>query len=234
MTSLGEDFLEMMRSGGPMMWVLLALSILSLTVLFERFWFWTRTNSSRRLDRLSRMARQLREGDHAGAKLLAEDDGSVYGQVVLRLLEGKPNDAAAMDAVESQRPALERFMPFLTTIITGAPMIGLIGTVIGLIAAFRGLSAATAGTDPRHVSSNLAQALLNTVAGLVVAVIVLFPYNYFRAQIDRTLGRFETLIAAAQAGVSPDSRRDAGPSAAAGPRTTAHSGAPAADASRTA
>jgi biopolymer transport protein ExbB len=199
MTSLGEDFLKMMRNGGPMMWVLLAINILSLTILFERFWFWFRTNSAARLDRLSRMVRQLREGDKAGARLLAEDDNSVYGRVVLGLLEGKPTDAAALQAVETQRHALERFMPFLTTVITGAPMVGLIGTVIGLISAFQGLSSQTAATEPRQISANLAQALLNTVAGLVVAVIVLFPYNFFRAQIDRTLGRFEALIAAAQA-----------------------------------
>jgi biopolymer transport protein ExbB len=198
MTTLVSDFLDMMHHGGPMMWVLLAINLVSLTVLFERFWFWFRTNSRARLDRLGRMIRQLREGDRAGARLLAEDDASVYGRVVLGLLDGRPTDATALQAVEAQRHVLERFMPFLTTVITGAPMVGLIGTVIGLIAAFQGLSSQTAGTDPRHISASLAQALLNTVAGLVVAVIVLFPYNFFRAQIDRTLGRFEALIAAAQ------------------------------------
>jgi biopolymer transport protein ExbB/TolQ len=193
-----RNFYDMMNRGGPVMWVLLAVNFLSWTILFERFWFWLRTNSRARLDRLARMTRLLREGELAKAQVLAEDDDSVYGHVVCKLLEGKPSDAAAMEAVELQRPALERFMPFLTTIITGAPMIGLIGTVIGLIGAFNTLSTQTGNTDPRTVGHSLAQALLNTVAGLVVAVIVLFPYNYFRGQIDRTLGRFESLIAAVQ------------------------------------
>ena len=52
-------------------------------------------------------------------------------------------------------------------------------------------------TDPRDVGQGIAEALLTTAAGLVVAIIILFPYNAFRAQVDRTLGRIESLAAAA-------------------------------------
>jgi biopolymer transport protein ExbB len=53
-------------------------------------------------------------------------------------------------------------------------------------------------TDPTAIGGGIAEALLTTVAGLVVALVVLFPYNAFRAQIDRTLGLAEALVAAAR------------------------------------
>jgi biopolymer transport protein ExbB len=198
--NLWSQFLELMNRGGPAMWVLLALNLASITILVERCWFWFRTNSSARLERLAKINRLLREGNAAGARLLAETDDSIYGRLALRLMEGRVTDASAMEAVEEQRLHLDRFMAFLSTVITGAPMIGLIGTVTGLMASFKFFAAQTASTDPRLVGHGLAEALINTAAGLVVAVIVLFPYNIFRAQVDKALGRFESLIAAAQQG----------------------------------
>jgi biopolymer transport protein ExbB len=198
--NLWNQFLSLMDRGGPAMWVLLVLNLASITILVERCWFWFRTHSSSRLERMAKINRLLREGNVAGARLLAETDDSVYGRLALRLMEGRVTDASAMEAVEEQRLHLDRFMAFLSTVITGAPMIGLIGTVTGLMASFRFFSEQTASTDPRLVGHGLAEALVNTAAGLVVAVTVLFPYNIFRAQVDKALGRFESMIAAAQQG----------------------------------
>jgi biopolymer transport protein ExbB len=102
-----------------------------------------------------------------------------------------------MASMEAQRGRLERYMPTLSTIITAAPMLGILGTVTGIIQSFRLLAPETTTTDPRLVSQGIAEALLTTAAGLIVALVVLFPYNAFRAQIDKTLGRFDALIAAA-------------------------------------
>ncbi len=189
---------DLMHRGGPVLWLLLGLSVVGLTLILERAWFWLSTNSSRRLAAMQQMARHLREGNVAGAKALAEADGGVYGRTVLALLEEKEvSEATGTAIVEAQRGVLERFMPILTSLITGAPLLGLIGTVTGLISTFRFMSDKMMTVDPRGVGLGLSEALLNTVAGLAVALIVLFPYNAYRAQIDRTLGRLEVLVAAA-------------------------------------
>ena len=112
-------------------------------------------------------------------------------------------EALAVDAVESQRRRLERFMPTLSTIITAAPMLGILGTVLGIISSFEVLSeqsAAAGGTDPRSVSLGIAEALITPAAGLIVSLLTLFPYNAFRAQIERTLTRLETLANSAMVG----------------------------------
>lgn len=191
------SFAELMTRGGKIMWPLLLLCLVGLTLVIERAWFWARINSASRLRRVAKMASCLRQGKPNEARLLAQDDSSVYGQVVLMLLSEPFSTALATDAVESQRRRLERFMPTLSTIITAAPMFGILGTVTGIIASFQVLSNQAMATDPNAVSAGIAEALLTTVAGLVVALMVLFPYNAFRAQIEWTLSRIETLAAAA-------------------------------------
>jgi biopolymer transport protein ExbB len=188
---------EVAQRGGWVIWPLGALSVLGLTLIFERFWFFLSTNSPWRRARFREVGRHLREGRRDRAWQLVARDRSVYGRIVHRMVEEGADDAVAAEALESQRHRLERFMPTLGTIITAAPMLGILGTVTGIISAFRVLSDQTV-TDPSEVGSGIAEALLTTVVGLVVALIVLFPYNSFRAQIDRTLGRMEALVTAAQ------------------------------------
>jgi biopolymer transport protein ExbB len=192
-----SGFLALMDRGGPVMWPLLGLSVVALTLGLERGWFFFVTNRGGRVDRAARLAGLLRAGQHDAARQLAATDGGLYGDVVLRLLSEPVTEAAALDAVESQRRRLERFMPTLSTIITAAPMLGILGTVFGIIGAFDLLSAEGRRIDPALVSGEIAEALITTAAGLIVALLALFPFNTFRAQIDRTLSRLEGLAAAA-------------------------------------
>ena len=201
-----RDFID---RGGIVMWPLLALSLLVVTLCVERAWFFVAHNHPGRLRRVERIAAMLRRGDSGDretVRQMAAKDGSVYGDVVLRLLdEPRLTDAAIVAAVESQRRRLERFMPTLSTIITAAPMLGILGTVLGIIDSFELLSAREAGADPAGVSRGIAEALITTAAGLIVALVALFPYNAFRAQIERMLSRIEALCASA-ASVDPPSR----------------------------
>ncbi len=192
-----ERFLDLMHKGGPVMWLLLAMSIVTLALIFERLWFWGRTNSKQQIARVAKLEQLLRQGDTAKAKVLAEDDPSVYGQVIKMILNEGYSEAIAIAVVESQRPRIERYMSVLSTMITAAPLAGLLGTVTGLISTFRLLSDQMTSTDPRSVGLGLSEALLNTAAGLIVAVVAIFPYNAFRVQVDRTLGRMESILAAA-------------------------------------
>jgi len=199
-TAISETFSELITRGGMVMWPLLGLSLLSATLLFERVWFFIRSNNPRRLSRVRAMARRLRENDQAEAKAIARADSGLYGDVVVRLLDEPASEAAAMDVIESQRPRLERFMPTLSTIITVAPMLGILGTVLGIISSFDLLSDQTGTADPRTVSQGIAEALLTTAAGLVIAIFTLFPYNALRVQVDRSLAVIESLAWAAVAG----------------------------------
>jgi len=221
--TVAMTFQELMSKGGYVMWPLLVLSVVALGLILERAWFFARTNSGATLRSVAKLTTLLREGRRAEARSLAEADATVYGQVTRSLLTAdKPaTEALAVDAIEGQRRRLERFMPTLSTIITAAPMLGILGTVLGIIVSFEAISAQTglpgsasggaaAGVaasggmaDPRAVGSGIAEALITTAAGLIVAVVTLFPYNALRAQVDRTLSRLESLAAAAVEGGRP-------------------------------
>ena len=215
-----QAFYEFMARGGIAMWPLLLLSITSLTLLLERGWYFIRINRPGQVRQAARLGELLRQGEHEGAGRLArQSEAGLYGRFVCDLLPpatagGGATEAAALEAIERHRRRVERFMPTLSTIITAAPMLGILGTVLGIITSFELLGPATQATDPRQVSEGIAEALLTTAAGLAVAVVTLFPYNAFRAQVQRTLGRLEALAAAATSRGDGGVRADHAPAAA--------------------
>ena len=87
---------------------------------------------------------------------------------------------AAADEVERMR----RYLPVLDTMITVAPLLGIFGTVIGIISSFEILG--TTGIEhPREVTVGIAQALITTASGLGIAILSVFPYNYFLSRTER-------------------------------------------------
>lgn len=198
-----------MDRGGLLMWPLLLLSVASLSLVLERATFWVALRRRGGPARLARLAAALRKGERAPVEKLLRGDGTIYGRVAARLLDDGASDAVAIEAVEAQRPRIDRFMGTLSTIITAAPMLGILGTVTGIIRSFQLIGEQTALTDPRMVSGGIAEALITTAAGLLIAILTLFPYMAFRAQADRAIGRLEVIIAAAQEGRTQRQRSDA-------------------------
>jgi biopolymer transport protein ExbB len=144
----------------------------------------------------------LRAGDKETVRNLTRRDSSPYGEVANALISQGSSDAVALEAVERQRPRLDRFMVALSTIITAAPLLGILGTVMGIIQSFRLLGDQATLTDPSDVAGGIAAALLTTALGLIVALVTLFPYMLFRGWASQTIGRLEMIIAAAQQGIS--------------------------------
>ncbi len=195
-----EQLGRVMERGGPVMIPLLILSVLGLALVAERTWFWWGLHRAGRLATLHELITALRTGRRELATSLAARDSGPYGRVAERLLAEGAGDGVALEAVEQVRPRLERFMTALSTIVTAAPLIGILGTVVGIIQSFELLGSADRVQDPGIVARGIATALLTTAGGLVVALLVLFPYMAFRAQLDRALGRLEAVAAAAREG----------------------------------
>lgn len=186
--------------GGYVMIPLLIMSVVTVTLVVERSIFWININGKTTLSRLSRLNHALRTGDGAIVRGLVADDFTPFGRVACRLVEEGANDAVALEAVEDQRGRLERFMMTLSTIITAAPLLGILGTVLGIIQSFELLGGRSTLTDPTAVAGGIAAALLTTAFGLVIALVTLFPYMSFRGQVSRAIGRLEALVAAGQEG----------------------------------
>lgn len=201
MSNSVTTLLRFFEDGGVVMWPLLGMSVLSVALSLERAWFWSRTHSKRRATVLRSILRRVREGDLAGAMDIAESDASIYGVFASTMIADarKRADPAAIEAhgmelVERVRPRIERFSTVLSTIVTAAPMLGILGTVTGIIQSFQLLGNERGVTDPTLVAGGIAEALYTTVFGLVVALVTLFPYVAFRGQSDRAFGRLESMI----------------------------------------
>ena len=187
------------------MWLMLALSVVSVAVILERAWlYWSLR------DDLVGLARDLRSAlddsmDAARKRLLASP--SVEAAVVLSGVEvAHKGHAAAEEAmageVALQRMRLERRLAYLGTLGNNAPFIGLFGTVIGVVGAFEALGqsarqplaqAATQALAPQAVMSNIAEALVATAVGLAVAIPAVAANNYFQRLTRSTLGNTEAL-----------------------------------------
>lgn len=186
------------------MWLLIALSVLSVAVMLERAWFFFSLR-----DDLARLASQLRErlraGDLAGARRELEASPSAEAAVVVAgLMEADRGARAAEEAMKGaaalQRIKLERRLAYLGTLGNNAPFIGLFGTVIGVVRAFEqlgkqgtGAAAAASTTAPTAVMAAIAEALVATAIGLAVAIPAVAMYNVFMRRAKGILANTDAL-----------------------------------------
>jgi biopolymer transport protein ExbB len=183
---------EVFQSGGPVMWPLLACSFIAMVVIVERVLFWMsftlKRNRSLAGDVLELASRG--EWEEIRQKTVQSRD-YVIRVMVSGILHRDYDMARAMEAeAESQIRRMQRFMSVLDTMITVSPLLGIFGTVLGIITSFKILG--TAGIDdPRAVTGGIAQALITTASGLGIAIISVFPYNYFNSRVEHAIHEME-------------------------------------------
>ena len=185
--------MEFFHEGGVVMYPLLLCSIVSLTFIFERVVFWTRRSLRGEKTRLQEIFELLRRGKIDAARNRAEGARDALIHVVtLGLSNGSSSLHGTMEmAFAEEEKRVNRSMMVLDTIITLAPLMGILGTVLGIIESFEILGSGTGSTDPLAVTAGIAKALITTAAGLVIAIITLIPYNYFRAKSEGSLSAIE-------------------------------------------
>lgn len=184
--------LELFKSGGPVMYPLLLCSVISLTIIIERAFFWLKIGMDRNQKLVDEVLRLSRKGDWEGVKnKSAGSSNYVIRILVSGILHRKYSMIKAMEsAAADEISRMRRFMGGLDTIITIAPLLGILGTVIGIISSFEMLGT-TGIEDPKAVTGGIAQALITTAAGLTISIVTVFPYNYFNSRIRRAAGIME-------------------------------------------
>lgn len=179
-----EELLKVALLGSAwVLYLLLALSVISLGVMAERWWFFQR-NARRGGEALREsVLRGVSADDAAGVERALRESGTVEGEIVANALAFREGGgealSAALDAELSRaRRDLERGMNFLGTIGNNAPFIGLLGTVIGVIGAFEELGSESARQGAMgNVMAAIAEALVATGVGLFVALPAVIAFN---------------------------------------------------------
>lgn len=187
------------------MWLLIGLSVVSVAIMLERAWFYRSLKDD--TEKLATTLREhLRQQDIHGARRVLEASPSAEAAVVMTgLMEAdrgpKSAEEAMMGARALQRLKLERRLAYLGTLGNNAPFVGLFGTVIGIVKAFEVLgrqgaanAASAAGSmAPQEVMASIAEALVATAVGLMVAIPAVAMYNIFQRKLKGILANTDAL-----------------------------------------
>ncbi len=190
------------ENGGPLMWVLAALSVLALA-LFIYLLFAHRRGAIAPLAQVSDIAKAIEKGDVDEAYRLAERRPTAFAHLVLAGLTAKMSVPAGRDAkvgaaIETEGGHIaERLMngvEYLSDIAAIAPLVGLLGTVLGMFETFHSISSELeAGIRFQALSRGVSQAIITTVFGLVVAIPALAAHAFFRRRAARRISQLESL-----------------------------------------
>ena len=194
--------------GVPVMWPILFCSVLALAFVLERLFFLLRS----RIDPsgfLRRLSWAMGQGRWVEASSLIDEADTPVEKVIaagfaefLTITGGNwrfdvdnPSEQEVLDSVEEAMESqgrqevdrMRQHFPILSVIITIAPMLGLLGTVTGIINSFNVLNALAGATDPLRLSVGIAEALITTAAGLIVAIPALLCYTYLNTLVERNV-----------------------------------------------
>ena len=193
---MNESLFSLFTMGGPLMWVLLALSILAIYLIGRKWWI---IKQASRIDH--NFMNDIRDYMNQGKTKSALTLCSKYDNPVARMTEtgirrlGRPmNDirAAIENTGNIEVARLEKGLPLLATIAGGAPMIGFLGTVLGMVKAFFNMSKAGNNIDITLLSDGIYTAMLTTVGGLIVGIIAYFGYNWLTSKVSDLVYKMES------------------------------------------
>jgi biopolymer transport protein ExbB len=184
-----SEVVSVIVKGGIVMIPLLACSLVALALTIERLFFWGKIKPQQTIQTMLGLV-EAGEFDKA-MKLGKESQHPIARVLAAGLAHRNPAPAKAMEAAaQAQIPALKSRLGALDTIIALAPLLGLLGTVVGMIGSFDIMSEVGMG-QPHAVTGGVAEALIATATGLLIAILTLIPYNYFSARVEKEMDAME-------------------------------------------
>jgi len=182
---LGSNWLiDQFKKGGPVMWPILIVSIVALTVVLERCIWWGGRWFRRDPKRIEKVFTAIENGDTAEASRLSRGSRDP----VLRMLwNGLNHQHSSLEAALQVAAGIEikragRFLVVMDTLVTLAPLLGLLGTITGLIRSFSFLGNEELAVQA--VTGGIAEALIATACGLGIAIFALIPFNFFTSRVS--------------------------------------------------
>ncbi|HQU15946.1 MAG: flagellar motor protein MotA [Chromatiales bacterium 21-64-14] len=194
-----QDFYQAwnaLRFGGPMIYPLLVLAVITVAILLDKTYVYLRYTRPPAV--LLRLVENLASGwndlEHQVTILNPHHHFARFLRVILQN-RSQPvwwTESRASDEAQAIERAINRGLWILETIVTAAPLLGLLGTITGMMHAFN-LIGSKGLVDPNGVTSGVAEALIATALGLLIALVALFGFNFFSRLQSRTLDEMERI-----------------------------------------
>src|SRR3984893_14644780 len=180
----GNFLIDNFRKGGPIMWPILIVSIIGVTVVLERVFWWFGRWMRRDPKRIEKVFTAIEVGDVAEASRLSRGSRDP----VLRMMwNGLNHQHASLQGALQVAAGIEikragRFLVVMDTLVTLAPLLGLLATITGLIRSFSFLGNEELAVTA--VTGGIAEALIATACGLGIAIFALIPFNFFTSRVS--------------------------------------------------
>src|SRR3954454_6659896 len=172
---LANTVVDLFHNGGPVMWPIGAVTLFAIAVIAERSWWWLQLARQRQPRQLDAVLSALESGDMQEAQQLSSNTGDP----VLRVIHaGITHRRASLQGALQAAAGIElkqagRFLTAMDTIITLAPLLGLLGTVTGIMGSFQSVGGSELAVE--RVTGGIGEALIATAFGLGIAIFTLIP-----------------------------------------------------------
>jgi biopolymer transport protein ExbB len=190
---LANVVIDYFLKGGPIMYPILVVAIVAVCVVGERTFWWLRLNLRRDPETLEKVLAAMENGDFKAATALAKDSEDPVVRMVWHGLNHSHH--ASMQAALQVAAGIEiqkagRFLTVMDTLVTLAPLLGLLGTVTGLMRSFRAIGGEELAVTT--ITGGIGEALIATMCGLAIAIVALIPFNFFTSKTSRLQFELET------------------------------------------
>jgi biopolymer transport protein ExbB len=195
MSSIVSGF-QFILHGGFMMYPLLLSALIALTVIFERMYFLNTVYRTPK-DTLSAILKSLSQNNLQEAEKLCREKLTPVTSVIATGISHFSNPTEEMELAmknqaEEWMPLLEKRIDVIDTVITAAPLMGLLGTITGMMGSFQVLSEKGVN-EPNAITGGVAEALIATATGLVIALVCLVAYNYLSNRVKTFIYEVESV-----------------------------------------
>jgi biopolymer transport protein ExbB len=189
------SYFDLALKGGIVMIPILLMSFIAVYIFIERFFIIKKAGKTDK-NFMNRIKDYIHDDKIEAAFALCQSTDSPTSRMIskgLRRLGKSLQDVhAAIETVgKLEISKLEKGLPILATISGGAPMVGFLGTVTGMVRAFYDMSVANNNIDVKLLSGGIYEALVTTVAGLIVGITAYFAYNYLVTRVERVVFQLE-------------------------------------------
>jgi biopolymer transport protein ExbB len=204
---LANLFVEYFEKGGPVMWPILITALVAIAVVGERILWWVREHSRRDPATLEKVFAAIEEGDFKRASDLSKDSADPIIRMVWHGMNHHHSSlqGALQVAAGAELQRAGRFLVVMDTLVTLAPLLGLLGTVSGIFRTFIALGTQSVEGAMGSITGGIGEALIATMCGLGIAIVALVPFNYFtqrcarlQFELESAATNVEVMVAAAR------------------------------------
>jgi biopolymer transport protein ExbB len=173
------------EAGGPVMWPILVTALVAVAVVGERAWWWWRESLKRDPETLEKVFAAIEGGDFKEASRLSKGSEDAVIRMIWHGMNHHHSSlqGALQVAAGAELQKAGRFLTVMDTLVTLAPLLGLLGTVAGIFRTFLSIGGSSVEGAMAEVTGGIGQALIATMCGLVIAIFSLIPFNYFSRKV---------------------------------------------------